>query len=205
MSMSEAEPRSLLTIRPPRHRVRRVVLAATTASLLALTGCAAAGAAPSAGAPPLHADAAGAAGLTLVTEPDNGFSSIYALINGATKSIEMTMYELVDATAQTDLINAQTRGVKVRVILDEDLEKANNTPAYNALEKAGVDVVWANTRYRATHEKAIVVDDTTAEIMTLNLTSRYYPSTRDFAVTDTDPLMSPRSTRSSPRTSRAGR
>ena len=37
------------------------------------------------------------------------------------------------------------------------------------------------------HEKSIVFDDSTANIMTLNLTSECYTTSRDFAVVDTDP------------------
>jgi cardiolipin synthase A/B len=34
------------------------------------------------------------------------------------------------------------------------------------------------------HQKTLTVDNATSVIMTLNLTSRYYPDTRDFAVID---------------------
>jgi cardiolipin synthase A/B len=75
----------------------------------------------------------------------------------------------------------------VRVILDANLERRANTPAYDKLAAAGVKVEWAPPRFAATHEKAIVVDDRAAAILTLNLTSRYYADTRDFAVLDSDP------------------
>src|SRR5215471_16570448 len=61
---------------------------------------------------------ASAAGTdTLFTEPDAGFSAVYSLISGATTSIDMTMYELADTTAEQDLAAAASRGVRVRVIL----------------------------------------------------------------------------------------
>jgi phosphatidylserine/phosphatidylglycerophosphate/cardiolipin synthase-like enzyme len=47
-------------------------------------------------------------------------------------------------------------------------------------------VVWAPSSFDATHAKFIVVDSSRALVMTLNLTSRYYASTRDFAVADSD-------------------
>jgi cardiolipin synthase A/B len=127
---------------------------------------------------------------TLVIEPDQGLTSIYNLINSAQKTIDMTMYELVDTTAQTDLCNAAARGVTVRVILDVNDEESNNTAAYNQLQSCGVNVVWAWTKYEATHQKTITVDAGTSNaqtaIMTLNLTSRYYSTTRDFAVIEND-------------------
>jgi cardiolipin synthase len=123
---------------------------------------------------------------TLVIEPDQGLTSIYNLINSAKSTIDMTMYELVDTTAQNDLCNAAANGVTVRVILDVNDEKSNNTTAYNQLKSCGVNVVWAWTKYEATHQKTITIDAATSNaqtaIMTLNLTSRYYSTTRDFAV-----------------------
>lgn len=127
---------------------------------------------------------------TLVIFPDQGFTSIYNLINSAQKTIDMTMYELQDTTAQNDLCNAAARGVTVRVILDVNLEKSNNTTAYNQLNSCGVNVVWAWTKYAATHQKTITIDAATSNaqtaIMTANLTSRYYSTSRDFAVIEND-------------------
>lgn len=119
---------------------------------------------------------------TLVTEPGDGYTPIYNFINSATKSIDMTMYELTDTTAEQDLANAAARGVTVRVILDQNLEKSNNTAAYTYLKAHGVSTVWASTTYAATHQKTITVDDATSAIMTGNLTSQYYSTSRDFAV-----------------------
>jgi cardiolipin synthase A/B len=126
------------------------------------------------------------ADFTLYTEPDDGFSWLYDQINDAKSSIDMTMYELSDTTAEDDLVAAEARGVDVRVILDER-EKSTNEAAYTYLSDNGVGVVWSSTKYYYTHEKSIVFDNTTADIMTLNLTSEYYSTSRDFAVVDTDP------------------
>lgn len=130
--------------------------------------------------------AASAAAPTLVTEPDQGLAPIYTLMQSATKTLDMTMYELVDTQAEDILVQLAAKGVAVRVILDQNLESNNNRTAYNYLAQNGVNVVWANPVYSATHEKAIVVDGQTAAIMTLNLTSRYYSSSRDFALIDQD-------------------
>ena len=127
---------------------------------------------------------------TLVIEPDQGLTPIYNLINAAKSTIDMTMYELVDTDASGLLCTAASKGVTVRVILDTNDEKSNNTAAYNQLKACGVNVVWAYTKYEATHQKTITIDAATANaqtaIMTLNLTSRYYSTTRDFAVIEND-------------------
>jgi phosphatidylserine/phosphatidylglycerophosphate/cardiolipin synthase-like enzyme len=124
----------------------------------------------------------GGAAYTLVTEPDQGLTPIYNLLSSAKKSIEMTMYELSDTQATTILTTAAAHGIAVRVILDQNNEKANNTGAYNTLTAGKVSVHWANAAYACTHQKAITVDQATSAIMTLNLTSEDYATTRDFAV-----------------------
>ena len=123
---------------------------------------------------------------TLITEPDAGLSPIYELLSSATTSIDITMYELADTEAQQILANQASKGVKVRVILDQNLERSNNTAAFTFLSQNGVDVVWANPAYAATHQKTITVDGRTSAIMTLNLTSRYYSTSRDFVYVTTN-------------------
>ena len=126
--------------------------------------------------------------FTLVTLPNQGLTSTYAFMNSATTSLDMVMYELTDTTASGDLVAIGENGIKVRVILDQNDEKSANTPAYNQLKGAtNVSVIWANPTYEATHEKSIVVDDSRALIMTYNLTSQYYSTSRDFGVFDNDP------------------
>jgi uncharacterized protein (TIGR03437 family) len=141
--------------------------------LLALTGC-------------LSAQI-GAQTWTLVTEPAQGLAAIYNLIGSAKTSLDMTMYELTDTQAEQLLAQAASSGVTVRVILDQNLEESANTPAWNYLNSNGVQVHWANPIYSATHQKTITVDGSITAIMTLNLTSQYYATGRDFAVIENDP------------------
>jgi cardiolipin synthase len=122
--------------------------------------------------------------LSLLVEPEQGIAPIYALIASAHKSIDLTMYELVDTDADLALELAAGRGVNVRVLLDINREKAANQAAFTELTDMRVHVAWADPRYAATHQKTLVVDDSIAAVMTLNMTSRYYSSTRDFAVID---------------------
>jgi cardiolipin synthase len=125
--------------------------------------------------------------LSLLVEPDQGIEPIYALIASAHKSIDLTMYELVDTNAELALELAASRGVMVRVLLDVNREKSANQAAYDELSDMKVHVAWADPRYAATHQKTLVIDDSVAAVMTLNMTSRYYSSTRDFAVIDRIP------------------
>lgn len=158
-----------------------VVAAVCAAAVMGLSGCA--GQTSAAAAP-----ASGPMGtLQVVTEPQQGLGPVYSLISGARSSIDMTMYELTDTTFENDLAAAAARGVRVRVVLDTNMENRSNQPAYSFLSAHGAHVVWAATGYAATHQKTITVDDAVSAIMSLNLTPRYYATTRDVAVLDRDP------------------
>ena len=126
---------------------------------------------------------------TLYIEPNAGFNWLYTLVTNAQHTVDITMYELADTTFSGDLVAACQRGVRVRVILDQSLEKSSNTPAYNQLNDAGSNcsAAWSNPQFEATHEKSMVVDGTTAIIMTSNLTSTDYANTRDLALVENDP------------------
>lgn len=132
------------------------------------------------------AEPAGAVADTLIVEPDAGLAPIYSLLSSPRRTLDMTMYELVDATAESLLADDAARGVRVRVVLDRRLEQQRNSPAYDFLRSRGVEVAWSSGRYFATHEKTFVIDGATAVIMSLNLTSRYYATSRDVAVVDHD-------------------
>ncbi|MEW2409204.1 phospholipase D-like domain-containing protein [Streptomyces griseoviridis] len=115
-----------------------------------------------------------------------GQPAIYDFINSATRTLDMTMYELEDTTAVDDLVALEKKGVAVRVILDRQHQSADN-PAYRALTAAGAGVVWSSAAFVYTHQKTITVDGAKSLIMTGNLTSRYYRTSRDYGVFDDDP------------------
>lgn len=123
----------------------------------------------------------------LVQYPQAGFAGFYAQIGAARRSIDMEMYELSDPVAERDLAGAAARGVRVRVLLDSAYTGGRvNRPAYAYLRAHGVDVRWAPPHY-IFHIKTTTFDARTADISTANLTARYYATTRDAEVIDTDP------------------
>jgi cardiolipin synthase len=126
---------------------------------------------------------ASAPALKVLTEPADGLAAIYKLIGAARSSVDLTMYELADTTAEKDLAAAAARGVDVRVLLDRHFEKSANRSAYRYLAARGVHVRWGPAA-TTVHQKTLTVNNATSVIMTLNLTSRYYAGTRDFAVID---------------------
>jgi phosphatidylserine/phosphatidylglycerophosphate/cardiolipin synthase-like enzyme len=124
-------------------------------------------------------------------EPEEGMGAIYSFLSQARNSLDLTMYELVDPEAEQILVADQARGVRVRVLLDKSREGEANLDAFDYLHQHGVAVEWASPTFAATHEKAAIEDagqpSARLLIMTLNLTERYYSSTRDFAVIDSTP------------------
>jgi cardiolipin synthase len=123
----------------------------------------------------------------LITEPDERWAAVRQFITTAQHTLDMTMYELDDTTAEQNLADLAARGVTVRVILDHNREAAHNQPAFDFLAHNHVHVVWAPTGFRATHQKTITVDRGAALILSGNLTSRYYATGRDVGVLDRDP------------------
>ena len=165
-------------------------VAFVAAMLLAVTGCKidppAAASAGSAADPAAQGPGPGLTRVgALIIEPAAGFSPVYGLINGARRSIDVTMYEFADTTAEHDLAAAAKRGVQVHVILDER-QKSLNSNTFSYLSSRRIKVVWSSSRFTYTHQKTVVVDGSKAVIMTANLTSKYYPTSRDFLVIDTN-------------------
>jgi cardiolipin synthase A/B len=128
---------------------------------------------------------AGAIGPVIV-EPGAGITPVYNFMSDATSSLTMTMYELVDPTAEQILAADASRGVKVRVLLDSALEASRNQPAEAYLASHGVAVAFAPAS-RITHQKTICTNDSACLIMSLNLVADDYADTRDVAVEDSDP------------------
>ena len=143
--------------------------------------CTCAGASGSVG----HASATGY--YRLVQYPGAGFGGFYTQIARAHRTIDMEMYELDDASAERDLTAAAARGVRVRVLLDKAFSGAKaNRSAAQYLAAHGVEVEWAPAGY-IFHIKTTTFDAQTSDISTANLVSRYYPTTRDAEIIDSDP------------------
>jgi cardiolipin synthase A/B len=141
---------------------------------------------PPAATQPATAATGGSGALRVLVEPAAGVGAIDKLITGAKSSVDLTMYELRDTTAEDDLAADAKRGVDVRVILDAHLEKSRNTTTYDFLSGHHVHVTWADSGVTY-HQKTLTVDGKTSVVMTLNMVSEDYAGTRDFAIIDTRP------------------
>ncbi|MEU1628113.1 phospholipase D-like domain-containing protein [Streptomyces sp. NPDC020096] len=151
------------------RRLRRILVAGAIAAATALV--------------PSTAHAASA--YSLVILPDQGESAIYNFVNSATKSIDVTIYELRDTTLVNDLVNKEKAGVQVRVIMDAQHTSVNGA-AYSALSAGGVGVTYSSSAYVYTHQKTITVDGAKSYISTGNFDTTYYATSRDYGVFDSD-------------------
>jgi phosphatidylserine/phosphatidylglycerophosphate/cardiolipin synthase-like enzyme len=153
----------------------------------ALTGRAAGGSASKRNG---NAAAAPEEGPVIVSHFDTptaaGLQPVIDAIDGAHSSIRMAIYHLTVPPVVDAFAKAAQRGVDVQIIVD-NTNWTSHTP--DALKKqladAGVKVTPSSKGFRITHEKSFVVDESTAYIMSLNLTSPFVV-TRDYAVVTTD-------------------
>jgi phosphatidylserine/phosphatidylglycerophosphate/cardiolipin synthase-like enzyme len=115
-----------------------------------------------------------------------GLQPVIDAIDGAQSSIKMVIFHLTVQTVVDALAAAGKRGVHVEIIVDQG-NWSDHTPSAlkTELASAGVVVHPSSTGFRITHEKSFVVDEETAFIMSLNLTSPYV-TTRDYAVATRD-------------------
>jgi phosphatidylserine/phosphatidylglycerophosphate/cardiolipin synthase-like enzyme len=121
---------------------------------------------------------------SLIVLPDDSAQPILDAINNATKSLRVKMFVFSDPALLKAVIEAQHRGVKVRVMLNPARRsgEAENEESRKMLSKAGVEVLDSNPAFDLTHEKSMVVDDRTAFVKSLNWETKNLTETRDYAV-----------------------
>jgi cardiolipin synthase A/B len=160
---------------------------ALAAGLLAAALLAACGAAPQ--PRPAGPSLAANAEASIFVEPEDGVQPVLNELNGAAKSIDLTMYELTDRPVLSALEAAQRRGVQVRALLEPHPFGAAtiNEGSFDRLQRAGVAVRWTGPRFKLTHEKAAVIDGREALILTLNLTASAFSRNREYGAIVHDP------------------
>lgn len=126
---------------------------------------------------------------SLIVLPDDSAKPIVDAIDGAKKSLRIKMFSLSDPVLLEALIRAHKRGLKIRVMLNPARRSGEiqNKGSRSALREAGIDVLNSNPAFDVTHEKSMVVDDTTALIGSLNWDPENFTKTRDYALMTTDP------------------
>lgn len=115
------------------------------------------------------------------------FSSKTVLLNEFMKAKEellINMYGWTDFDFIPTLINIAKNGVKIKVILEEApyLSEAQNFDIRDMLRKYGIDVRWAKEDFFLTHAKYIVIDGTSAIVLTGNFTYSSFSKNREFGL-----------------------
>ncbi|MEZ4444422.1 MAG: phospholipase D-like domain-containing protein [Polyangiaceae bacterium] len=116
--------------------------------------------------------------------PEGLRDRLVALIDGATESVELMMYQLDCAPCVDALIAAASRGVAVRVLLDG--AQGVNAGAKAALGAAGVPTRDAPTELSHDHAKVLLVDHDEVVVMSANMNSYSFASERNYGVVDRD-------------------
>src|ERR1700722_17551104 len=126
---------------------------------------------------------------SLVVLPDDSAKPILDAIHHASKSLRIKMFLFSDPSLMKAVVEARRRGVNVRIMLNPRRRSgvSENDQSRTTLQSAGIDVLDSNPAFDLTHEKSMVVDDTTAFVKSLNWESENLTETRDYAIITSDP------------------
>src|SRR6202453_1333280 len=121
---------------------------------------------------------------SLLVLPDDSAKPILDAIDHASKSLRIKMFVFTDPSLIAAVVKAHRRGVTVRIMLNPKRRNgvSENDESRSTLQAAGIEVRDSNPAFDLTHEKSMVVDDTTAFVKSLNWQTENLTSTRDYAI-----------------------
>lgn len=139
----------------------------------------------------------GVQGVSVFVEPSAGDHSITSAILDAQKSVWVEMYLLSDRNVIRALEETAHKGVDVRVMLEMHPFGGGSSPkkVLDQLKAAGVQAQPTAPSFALTHEKGMIIDGSTAYIMTSNFTraalggtsgSRSGTTNREYDIVDTN-------------------
>lgn len=125
----------------------------------------------------------------LIIEPDMGRAPLLNAIKQANSSIDVVMYGFTDFRFAGALVAAQNNHKNVRVLLQHHPYKFadENQAVINYLQKSHIPLQWPDGDYKLTHQKTFLIDNTSALVMTFNLTHSTFKKERNFALLINDP------------------
>lgn len=124
---------------------------------------------------------------SVIVLPDDTGQPIADAINAATRSLRIKMFLFSDPGLIQAVIDAHRRNVRVRIMLNPARRSGEqeNEETRRILTEAGIEVLDSNPKFDLTHEKSMVIDDTTAYVESLNWETKNLTVTRDYAVVTT--------------------
>lgn len=122
--------------------------------------------------------------VRLLTMPEDGVAAIKTLIDGATKTLRMKVFEFDSEPLIAAVLDAQRRFVDVAVLLNPVRSSGvrPNDTTFERFRDAGIAVGWTSPRFKISHEKSMVVDGARLLISTFNYSDKYLTKTRDYGV-----------------------
>jgi cardiolipin synthase A/B len=125
---------------------------------------------------------------SLIVLPDDTAKPVLDTIGSARESLRVKVFALSDRRMIQALSDACHRGVKTRVMLNPARhgDGKQHAAVERSLREAGVEVLDGNPAFSVTHEKSLVVDNSTALVQSFNWESENFTRTRDYAVLTQD-------------------
>ena len=125
--------------------------------------------------------------IGLFVQPEDKRAPILDELTTARLTIDLEVYLLSDPEIIAALEDAVSRGVRVRVILEEDPfgGSGDHEEVFARLDAAGIEVRWDNGTFRFNHIKAFVIDNRVAIVMNQNLTRSSFDKNRELGVVTT--------------------
>ncbi len=133
----------------------------------------------------------------LIIEPDDGTAPILQAIDSAQKSIDLAIYRLDHVDVVNSLIQAQSRGVTIRIVLNPPTNTSNlkseidltsawgklkkNEETSDSLKANGITVYYASLDNLVLfHTKLMIIDSQAAFVMTFNMNQSGFECGRNF-------------------------
>jgi cardiolipin synthase len=125
----------------------------------------------------------------LIVEPEQGRRPILEAIQKAQTTIDLAMYGFTDPELMQAFVQAKDQGKKVRILLQHYPYKSidENELAIQRFSSAHVNLNYAPSTFYLLHQKTLVLDGRTAEVLTFNFTRSTFHKQRNFGLILTDP------------------
>jgi len=120
----------------------------------------------------------------LISETFSGKTTLLNEFMKAKNELLINIYGFSDFDFIPTLINLAKRGVDVKVILEEApyQSETQNFDIRNMLSKYDIEVRWAKPDFFLTHAKYVVIDGTSAIVLTGNFTYSSFTKNREFGL-----------------------
>lgn len=119
----------------------------------------------------------------LIVEPNQREQPIIEAIDHAQHAIDLVMYGFTDRKIRSAMLNAEKRGVSIRIILEKEpyLSAGENDRTLRLFQNKHIPIKQGGRRFALTHQKTLIIDGKQAWIMTMNFTRSAFTDQRNFA------------------------